>query len=552
MRAPLPPVLHAGRHPEPRERADAGLDPRGRRARLRRSCTRSAPRSTTPTCSWPCVVGDGEAETGPLEGSWKGVRFLNPARDGAVLPILHLNGYKIAGPTVLGRADDDDVRGLLARPRLRRRTFVEGDDPTTVHAAFAGDARRVLRRGSARSRRRRASGGVTRRGPRWPAIVLRTPEGLDRARRSSTACRSRARSARTRCRWRTCATNPEHLAMLEDVDAQLPARGALRRRRAARRRARGARARRATAGWARTRTPTAAGCCGRSTSPTSRPTRSTVAAPGTEPSRVDARRSASCCATSTCATSADELPALLPRRDQLEPARRGVRGRGPLPRRTPIVPTTITSSPDGRVMEVLSEHNCQGWLEGYLLTGRHGLFATYEAFAMVVGVDGRRSTPSGSRRRRTCRGARRCRRSTSCSPRPAGATTTTASATRARASSTRCSRSGAAVARVYLPPDANCLLSVADHCLRSRDYVNLIVIDKQPQLQWLDIDAAQRALRARRVASGTGPAPTTADASPTSCWPAPATSRRWRRSLPRGCCASTCPSCGCASSTSST
>ena len=161
-------------------------------------------------------------------------------------------------------------------------------------------------------------------------------------------------------------------------------------------------------------------------------------------------------------------------------------------------------SPDGRVMEVLSEHLCEGWLEGYLLTGRHGLFATYEAFAMVSASMTVQHTkwlqeaiePRLARAGRVAQHpahldllAQRPQRLQPPGPRP---------------DRRRCSPSGARVARIYLPPDANCLLSVADHCLRSRNYVNLIVIDKQPQLQCLDMETAHRALRARRVDLGLG------------------------------------------------
>ncbi len=195
--------------------------------------TPTAPRSTTRTCSSCCVVGDGEAETGPLAASWHSNKFLNPARDGAVLPILHLNGYKIANPTVLARIPADELRALLEGYGYAPR-FVEGDEPGGDAPADGGDARRGRStrspRSSARARERRR-----RRAAALADDRAAHAEGLDRAEGRSTACRSRARSARTRCRSPTCATNPEHLAQLEEWMRSLPARGAVRRgRRAAR------------------------------------------------------------------------------------------------------------------------------------------------------------------------------------------------------------------------------------------------------------------------------------------------------------------------------
>ena len=383
------------------------------------------------------VVGDGEAETGPLEGSWKSTSFLNPARDGAVLPILHLNGYKISGPTVLGaRRATTTSRDLLEGTRLRgprssratTRRACTRRSPRRSTAAI--DRIRAIQAERARAARRH------RERPRWPAIVLRTPKGWTgpegRRRPAGRGHVPRAPGAAARRRGRT----PAQLAMLEawlrsyQPETLFDASGRLVAELAAlapqRRPAHGrqpARQRRQTA------RPT-------STCPTSATTRS--------PSR--SRRP--CARESTRQlgemlrdvfvrnAAAGELPPVLSRRDQLQPARRRLRGREPLLRRHARSTSTITSSPDGRVMEVLSEHLCEGWLEGYLLTGRHGLFATYEAFAMVSASmivqhtkwleEARQSAVAGAGRRR----------STSCSRPPAGATTTTASATRGPASST--------------------------------------------------------------------------------------------------------------------
>ena len=247
------------------------------------------------------VVGDGEAETGPLEGSWKGISFLNPVRDGAVLPILHLNGYKISGPTVLGR---DARRGrpkAPRRPRLRG-ALRRGRRPAAHAPGVRRDARHVLREASAPIQTEaRARTGFTKR-PRWPAIVLRTPEGLDRARRSSTACRSRARSAPTRCRSPTCRTTRSISQMLEAVDAELPARGTLRRSTAGSSPSSPRSRPRATGAWAPTRTPTAASSPWTSTCPTSATTRSPSRS--RPPSGTNRRASsARCCATSSQRTA---------------------------------------------------------------------------------------------------------------------------------------------------------------------------------------------------------------------------------------------------------
>ena len=199
-------------------------------------------------------------------------------------------------------------------------------------------------------------------------------------------------------------------------------------------------------------------------------------------------------------------------------------------------------SPEGRVMEVLSEHNCQGWLEGYLLSGRHGLFATYEAFAMVSASMAIQHTKwlEEMRRLRVARAGRLAQRPAHLdllAQRPQRLQPPGPGPDRHDDLSLR-----GEVVRVYFPPDANCLLSVADHCLRSRDYVNLIVIDKQPQLQYLSYEdacahAAAGASRWEWASSDDG-------ASPTSSSAAPATSRPRRRSPPPGCCAATRPSCG--------
>ena len=207
-------------------------------------------------------------------------------------------------------------------------------------------------------------------------------------------------------------------------------------------------------------------------------------------------------------------------------------------------------APDGRVMEVLSEHLCQGWLEGYLLTGRHGLFNCYEAFIHIV----------DSMFNQHAKWLKVTRDIPWRRPIASLNYLLTSHVWRQDHNGFSHQDPGfidhvvnkkAEIVRVYLPPDANCLLSVADHCLRSRDYVNVIVAGKQPALDYLSMDEAIAALHARHRHLGLGEQPTTA-ASPTSSWPAPATSRRSRRSRPPRSCASTCRTSGCASSTSST
>ncbi|HLK12475.1 MAG TPA: phosphoketolase family protein [Candidatus Binatia bacterium] len=429
------------------------------------------------------VIGDGEAETGPLEGSWKGIRFLDPARDGAVLPILHLNGYKISGPTVLGRTPDADVARLLAGHGYEAH-FVEGDEPLAVHRALAAALDRCWTRIRAIWEDARRFGRRER--PVWPALVLRTPKGwtgpkvVDGLPIEGTFRAHQVPLPNVR-------ENPEHLGLLEawmrsygpeelfgPDGAPVPALTAL-----------------VPAGTRRMGSnPHANG--GTLLVDLVLPDFRTYALPVPRPAteRHESTR---------------RLGELLRDVFVLNAARRNFRLFCPDETTSnrlgavfevenrcfagPIEPGDDHVAVDGRVMEVLSEHNCQGWLEGYLLTGRHGLFATYEAFAMVsasmavqhvkwleeaVGLAWRK---------------------------PIASLNVLLTSTCWRNDHNGFSHQGpglidtilskkGTVARIYLPPDANCLLSVADHCLRSRGYVNLIVIDKQPQLQWLDVDAA--------------------------------------------------------------
>ncbi len=428
------------------------------------------------------VVGDGEAETGPLEGSWKGTHFLNPARDGAVLPVLHLNGYKIAGPTVLGRADDAQVRDLLSGHGYEA-LFVEGDEPMRVHRAFAAaldEAHAKIRAIQAAAR----AGGAPGR-PRWPAIVLRTPKGwtgpksvdgvpIEGTFRSHQVPLSGVRSS------------PAHLAQLEawmksyrpdelfdergrlvDELAALAPKGDLRM---------GA-------------NPHANG--GRIVPPLDLPDYRDYAleVPARGGELRESTRQLGLMLRDTYVRNPKTFRLFCP--DETNSNRLGAVYE--VEKRC-FVGKTLASDdrvgPEGRVMEVLSEHNCQGWLEGYVLTGRHGLFATYEAFALIV----------ASMATQHAKWLEACEDLPWRAPVPSLNYLLTSTCWRNDHNGfshqgpgfldTILSKKGT-VARIYLPPDANCLLAVADHCLRGTGRVNLVVIDKQPQPQWLSADEAR-------------------------------------------------------------
>jgi xylulose-5-phosphate/fructose-6-phosphate phosphoketolase len=429
------------------------------------------------------VVGDGEAESGPLAGAWKGTSFLNPVRDGAVLPILHLNGYKISGPTVLGRDSDDDVRALL-QGNGYEVSFVEGDDPPHVHQEFAATLDRCYERIRAIQQHARQHGVFER--PRWPAIVLRTPKGwtgpkvvgghpVEGTFRSHQVPLSNMR------------TDPEQLAQLDawmrsyDPDGLFDANGKLvpdvaalsprgDRRMSANPHANGGKILKDL------------------DIPDFRDYAVAVERPATV--RLESTRQLGKMLRDVYVRNAEAANFRLFCPDETNSNRLGnvfeVENRC-FVGRTLDIDDHLT--PDGRVMEVLSEHLCEGWLEGYLLTGRHGLFATYEAFAMV----------SASM---TVQHAKWLQEAVNLPWRaPTASLNILLTSTCWRNDHNGFSHQGpglidvmlskrGTVARIYLPPDANCLMSVADHCLRSRNYVNLIVIDKQPQLQWLDLETA--------------------------------------------------------------
>ena len=429
------------------------------------------------------VVGDGEAETGPLEGSWKSISFLNPARDGAILPILHLNGYKISGPTVLGRASDDEVRAILGGHGYEVY-FVEGDDPAYVYQAFAATLDRCYEEIRAIQREAREN-GVTGR-PRWPAIVLRTPKGWtgpEEVNRLPVEGTFRAHQVPLS----NVRTDPEQLAMLEewlrsyhpeelfDQEGRLiPELAALAPRGDRRMGA----------------NPHANG--GRVLKDLDLPDFRYYALEVEKPAagRHESTRCLGELLRDTFTRNARQRNFRLFCPDEINSNRLGavfeVEDRCFV---GPTIPNDDHVSHNGRVFEVLSEHLCEGWLEGYLLTGRHGLYATYEAFAMI----------SASM---TVQHTKWLEDAINLPWRdPVASLNILLSSTCWRNDHNGFSHQGpglidvmlskrGTVARIYLPPDANTLLSVADHCLRSRNYVNLIVIDKQPQLQWLDMEAA--------------------------------------------------------------
>ncbi|MEZ5142753.1 MAG: phosphoketolase family protein [Acidimicrobiales bacterium] len=434
-----------------------------------------------------CVVGDGEAETGPLAASWKSASFLDPRHDGAVLPILHLNGYKISGPTVLGRSTDDEVAMFLQSHGLAPR-FVEGDDPATVHRLLASALDDCFD-GIAEIQQRARHGDAVdhRQLPPWPALVLRTPKGwtgpheVDGELVEGTFRSHQVPVDQVR-------TNPEHLALLEgwmrsyrpdelfdDDGRPVPAVAAL-----------------APKGEHRMgANPAANG--GRVLVALDLPewSRYTVEVPAPGTVRLESTRRLGEFLRDVFRHNEDEANFRFFCPDETRSNRLGAvfeaTGRA---WQRPIFDSDDDLAPDGRVMEVLSEHLCEGWLEGYLLTGRHGLFASYEAFAMVSAS----MTVQHAKWLDVAKdlGWRR----------PIASLNILLTSTCWRNDHNGFSHQGPGlidvmtskrptVARVYLPPDANCLLSVARHCLRSRGSVNLGVIDKQPQLQWLDADAAR-------------------------------------------------------------
>jgi xylulose-5-phosphate/fructose-6-phosphate phosphoketolase len=432
-----------------------------------------------------CVIGDGEAETGPLATSWHSNKFMNPARDGAVIPVLQLNGYKIAGPTVLARMGHDELNDLLEGYGYEPH-FVEGDEPPMMHQLMAATLDRVVERIRDIQRDARTHGFRERQ--QWPMIVLRSPKGwtgpkvVDGIPIEGT--------------WRAhqvplaqLAEKPEHVHLLEkwmksyrpeelfdrngrpvpQVTSLAPEGG---RRMSANPHANGGLLLKDLV------------------VPDFREYAVDVPQPGTveaEATRVMGRFLRDVMKLNMATrnfrvvgpdeTASNRLDALFEVTNRVTTET--------------IYPTDDHEAPDGRVMEVLSEHMCQGWLEGYLLTGRHGFFSCYEAFIHIIDS----MFNQHAKWLKTTRGI----------PwrRPIASLNYLLTSHVWRQDHNGFSHQDpgfidhvvnkkADVVRVYLPPDANTLLSVTDHCLKSRDYVNVIIAGKQPALQWLTMEEAVR------------------------------------------------------------
>lgn len=434
-----------------------------------------------------CVVGDGEAETGPLATAWHSNKFLNPARDGAVLPILHLNGYKIANPTVLARIGKAELKSLFEGYGYEPY-FVEGSDPKAMHQLMAKTLDSVISRIKDIQKRARSARSKHVARPAWPMIVLNTPKGW-------TGPKS-IDGLKTEGYWRShqvpfseMAEKPGHIAALErwmksyrpeelfdkkgrllPELASLAPRG--RRRMGDNPHANGGELLRDLK------------------MPDFRKYAVRVDAPGvveSEPTRVMGYFLRDIMKANLKArnfrvfgpdeTTSNRLGAVLEATDRTWLAK--------------ILPEDDRLAPDGRVMEILSEHTCQGWLEGYLLTGRHGLFSCYEAFIHIV----------DSMFNQHAKWLKISRNIPWRRPIASLNYLLTSHVWRQDHNGSSHQDPGfidhvvnkkAQIIRVYLPPDTNTLLSVTDHCLRSRHYVNVIVAGKHAGLQYLDIDAAVR------------------------------------------------------------
>lgn len=434
-----------------------------------------------------CVVGDGEAETGPLAASWDSNKFLNPARDGAVLPILHLNGYKIASPTVLARIGRTELFELM-RGHGYEPYFVSGDDPERVHQALAGTLDKVLaqiRRIQEAARAPNAKQPPER--PSWPMIILETPKGWTGP--------EEVNGLPVEGTWRAHQvpiaklTEPEHVqqlqAWLQSYQPQelFDEAGKFREEFAT------------LAPTGRHRmgfNPHANG--GQLLIPLVMPRlyehAVVVAAPGSCESEATRALGGflrevmrlNFAAANFRLFGPDETAS-----NRLDPVY-AVSGKAWM---AATVDNDTDLSADGRVMEVLSEHLCEGWLEGYLLTGRHGLFSCYEAFIHII----------DSMFNQHAKWLKVSRRIPWRAPIASLNILLTSHVWRQDHNGLshqdpgfmdHVANKSSDVVRIYLPPDANCLLSVADHCLRSRHYVNVIVAGKQPSWQWLDMDAAVR------------------------------------------------------------
>ena len=429
-----------------------------------------------------CVVGDGEAETGPLATSWHSNKFLNPVRDGAVLPILHLNGYKIAGPTVLARIPHKELEALFCGYGYTPY-FVEGDDPKKMHQLMAATLDTVFAEIKRIQTDARTNGFTTR--PLWPMIILRSPKGW-------TGPKS-VDGKKTENYWRSHQVpmgemnHPGHVKILEEwmqsykpqelfdkTGRLLPELAAL-----------------APKGERRmSANPHANG--GLLLRDLRLPDFRNYAVTVTKPGIVNAEstRVQSQFIRDVIKNNPENFRVFSP--DETASNRWGdvfdVTNRCST---AEILPDDDHVAPDGRVMEMLSEHQCEGWLEGYLLTGRHGFFSCYEAFIHII----------DSMFNQHAKWLKTTRHIPWRKPIASLNYLLTSHVWRQDHNGFSHQDPGfldhvinkkAEVVRVYLPPDANTLLSVTDHCLRSRNYVNVIVAGKQPALQFLAMDEAVR------------------------------------------------------------
>ncbi|MBY3054216.1 phosphoketolase family protein [Rhizobium laguerreae] len=431
-----------------------------------------------------CVVGDGEAETGPLAASWHSNKFLNPARDGAVLPILHLNGYKIANPTILGRASDDDLRRLFEGYGYEP-FFVEGHEPRDMHQLMAATLDRIFDR--IRDIQRQARDGKAADGcPRWPMILLRSPKGWTGPKEVD--------GKKVEGFWRAhqvpvsnCRENDGHRKILEDwmrgydpEDLFTPD-GRLKPE-------------------LRALAPVGERRMGANPHANGGLLRRELDVPDIRDYAVDIGKRGSAMVQSTeilghylrdtMKRNADAANFRIFGPDETESNRLGsvfeVTDRVWM---EGIEPYDVHLSRDGRVMEVLSEHLCQGWLEGYLLTGRHGLFSCYEAFIHII----------DSMFNQHAKWLKVTRELEWRKPISSLNYLLTSHVWRQDHNGFSHQDPGfvdlvankkADIVRIYLPPDANTLLWVGDHCLRTYDRINVIVAGKQPEPQWLSMDEA--------------------------------------------------------------
>ncbi|HEU5346505.1 MAG TPA: phosphoketolase family protein [Ktedonobacterales bacterium] len=430
-----------------------------------------------------CVVGDGEAETGPLAAAWQSNKFLDPASDGAVLPILHLNGYKLSGPTIYARMSDDELTRYFEGLGYQVGIVAE-DDPAAAHVAmwraldWACDEIHALQE--------RARTGERIERPAWPMLLLRTPKGWTGPKTLDGKPVENTFHAH-QIPIPDPAHNPTHLAALEQwMRSYHPERLFDEA---------GRPAPEVTAIM-----PTGDRRLGMNPHANSGvqsalklPDYTEYAVPVASPGATDAEatRTLGVYLRDVFARNRDARNFRLVCPDETTSNRLdAVFEETERPFEWPLVPTDEYLSRNGRVMEILSEHTCEGWLEGYLLTGRHGVFACYEAFITIIDS---MANQFGKWLKLTQEIPWR---------KPIASLNYLLTSHAWRQDHNGYSHQGpgfintimskkSSVARIYLPPDANCLLSVADHCLRSRNYINLILIGKQPQPQWLDMRAAQ-------------------------------------------------------------